>query len=300
MNNEPLVSVIMPAFDRLAPLQSAVASVLAQTSPDFELLIADDGSAEPARGWLAQLAEPRIRVLSLPHSGVPSVARNAAIHVARGRYLAFIDSDDLWAPDKLERQLGMMRERGVAWSYTQCDRIDAAGQPASSVGVQPWRRIQGDIVEELLEVRALIATPTVIAERTLVEAAGAFDEQQLFCEDYDLWLRLALRSRAAAFDDKLATVRVHAGNFSSDRLGAHKGWVRLYGKMQELVPTAHLRRVCQRRRATARLSVAQLQWRLRHRGDTLRSMIAALRDGWSHAPWWPGAVRTAFAMLLKP
>src|SRR5215831_3878723 len=240
----PRVSVILPTYNRLAHLRESVASVLAQTCRDWELIIADDGSDEITREFLAALAEAhaQVQVLWLPHSGNPAASRNAALRLARGRYVAFLDSDDLWAPDKLEKQAAQLEASPARrWSYTRVRRIDERGAPASEAGVRPWKRIEGALFEALLNLEALVATPSVVAERTLVEAAGGFDEQQRFAEDYDLWLRLALRSEAAALDAPLASVRVHGDNYSQDRVGAHAGWVRLYSKMAGLAATPRLR-----------------------------------------------------------
>jgi glycosyltransferase involved in cell wall biosynthesis len=300
MSLEPCVSVVLPTCNRLGHLRTAVASVLAQTCSDFELIIADDGSGEETRVFLQRLAnEPKVRVLWLAHSGAPSVVRNAAIRAARGRYLAFLDSDDVWLPEKLARQLALMRARPeCAWSYHPCGRIDAAGREASSAGVRPWRAFEGDIVGPLLEIDAMIATPAVMVERTLVERVGAFDEGQRFCEDYDLWLRLALDSDAAVVDERLALIRVHDDNFSQDRLGAHLGWVRLYGKMLRLVPDAPLRAICRRRRALSSLSVASARWQRGGRGEALRDLLASMRDGWCFAPWWRQASALALHALV--
>jgi glycosyltransferase involved in cell wall biosynthesis len=292
------VSVILPAYNRLGHLRAAVASVLAQTCTDFELIVADDGSEAQTRDYLSTLGPP-VRVLWLPHSGVPAVPRNAALRVARGQYLAFLDSDDLWLPHKLEIQLAFMAQRpGCRWSYHPCGRIDAAGREASSVGVRPWRAFGGNIVAPLLEIDALIATPTVMAERALVERVGGFDEAQRFCEDYDLWLRLALESDAGVLETPLALVRVHEDNFSQDRLGAHLGWVRVYGKMLRLVPDARLREICRRRRALSALSVATARWHRGRRGAALRDLVASARDGWRFAPWWRHALALSRVRLL--
>ena len=188
----PEVSVIVPTFDRLAYLSAAIASVTAQTFADWELIVVDDGSSDGTTSFLDGLRDTRIRPLRLPHFGNPSRVRNAGIQLARGRYPAFLDSDDLWEPTKLEVQLALMRARPERrWSYTKERFIDERGTPVSDSGFPAWIPYEGAILERLLTIDALISMPTVIAERALVEAAGGFDEQQRFGEDYDLWLRSA-------------------------------------------------------------------------------------------------------------
>ncbi|HEU5134685.1 MAG TPA: glycosyltransferase [Steroidobacteraceae bacterium] len=297
----PLVSVILPAYNRLPHLRAAIESVHAQTLADWELIIADDGSDGEAQAYLSQLTDARIRVLRLPHSGNPSAVRNAAIRNASGEFLAFLDSDDLWLPHKLERQLALMSERPTRrWSYTQIRRIDASGNDASSKGVVPWRALDGDIIEPLLRLEALIATPSVIADRNLVLEAGGFDEQQRFCEDYDLWLRLAMRSEASAFADTLACVRVHADNYSQDRIGAHEGWLRLYSKYAGRLDDPRLRAICRQRRATSGLTLAALYGHAGRSRRALRAFADSAADGWSSLGWWPRAARTLLGLLVRP
>ena len=125
----PAVSVILPVYERLALLRYAVESVFAQSVENWELIIADDGSSAAMRTWLASLSDPRVRVLHLAHSGVPSRVRNAALAVARGGHVAFLDSDDVWEPTHLERHLDAARKNPEhRWSYSACGRIDADGR----------------------------------------------------------------------------------------------------------------------------------------------------------------------------
>jgi glycosyltransferase involved in cell wall biosynthesis len=293
----PLASVILPAYNRLTHLRTAIASVRAQTLTDWELIIADDGSDGETRAFLRELSEKRIRVLSLEHSGNPSVVRNAAIRAASGKFLAFLDSDDLWLPHKLERQLALMRATPARrWSYTQVRRIDDEGNDAASVGGRPWRALDGDIVEPLLRLEALIATPAVIAERELVLDAGGFDEQQRFCEDYDLWVRLAMRSGVAAFTDQLSCVRVHLDNYSQDRIGAYEGWMRLYAKHGASLDQ-RLRGICRQRRAVCGLALATLYRRSGRTQLALRTFATSAADGWVNVLWWPRAARTLLGLL---
>jgi glycosyltransferase involved in cell wall biosynthesis len=295
----PLVSVILPAYNRLTHLRAAIESVQAQTLQDWELIIADDGSGEDTRTFLGGLPDSRIRVLSLAHSGNPSAARNAAIRMASGKFLAFIDSDDLWLPHKLERQLGLMSARPERrWSYTQVRRIEVDGNDATSQGVEPWRALDGDIVEPLLRLEALVATPSVMAERELVLEAGGFDEQQRFGEDYDLWLRLAMLGEAGAFADQLACVRVHLDNYSQDRIGAYEGWVRLYAKHEARFDDPRRRGICRWRRAVCGLALATLYRRAGHTQLALRAFADSAADGWSTLSWWPRAARTFLSLLV--
>ena len=116
MHSGGLVSVILPTFDRAELLPRSIGSVLAQTDGHLELIVVDDGSSDDTEGVVARLADPRVRYLRLPENrGLPA-ARNAGIAIARGEYVAFQDSDDVWAPDKLARvvvQPGRRRDHRV-------------------------------------------------------------------------------------------------------------------------------------------------------------------------------------------
>jgi glycosyltransferase involved in cell wall biosynthesis len=295
--DSPSVSIILPVFNRLKYLRPAIASVRAQTRTAWELVIVDDGSDDETRSFLGGLDDARIRTELLAHSGNPSAVRNAGIRRARGRYLAFLDSDDLWVPHKLEVQLGMMqRSPERRWSYTKESFIDEVGAPVSDLGFKPWTPYEGNIVEPLLRIDALVSTCTVVAERSLVVEAGSFDEEQWFAEDYDLWLRLSMRGEVSASPEPLSAVRLYGDSYSADRVGAHEGWVRLYGKMAALVTAPPLRALCRRRQGESALVLAGL---LQDRGETraaLRTLLGSGIDCWRDPRWCTGAAKS----LLRP
>lgn len=288
----PAVSVILPAFNRLTYLREAIDSVLAQTNADWELIIADDGSSDETRGFLRSIQDGRVKTLWLQHCGNPAAVRNKAVAEARGIYLAFLDSDDIWTPRKLEIQLNLMRSRSDRrWSYTRDRPIDERGNPLSEADIQPWLPYEGFIVEPLLKIDAIISTPTVMAERSLVDEVGRFDEGQLYGEDYDLWLRLAMRSEVSASCEPLASTRSHLDNYSQDRVAAYQGWVRLYEKMAEIVPGSRLRSLCWCRRGESALVLAGLYQEQGNHLATARTLLAGWAHSWPNRRWWGGALK---------
>jgi glycosyltransferase involved in cell wall biosynthesis len=211
----PLVTIVLPTFDRFEFLPSTVQSVFDQTMRDWELVVADDGSGPEVRDYLHTLNDgERVRTLLLPHSGNAGKARNAAIAVARAPYIAFIDSDDVWEPQKLERQLATMRaEEGCDWSYTAVTFIDDEGKPLAVERYRRWTRYRGQVFERILRDPASVRTPSVVIATTqLVRDVDGFDEAIDCGEDSDLWLRLALRSPACIVGESLARIRRHAAN----------------------------------------------------------------------------------------
>lgn len=288
----PEVSVILPALNRLTYLREAIDSVLAQTYTDWELIIADDGSADETRTFLRSIRDDRVRILWLSHRGNPAAVRNSALAEARGTYLAFLDSDDLWTPQKLEIQLNLMRSRrDRRWSYTKDRPIDAHGNLLSESVIQTWLPYEGSIVGPLLKIDAIISTPTVVAERSLVNEVGGFDEGQHFGEDYDLWLRLAMRSEVSVSSEPLTYTRAHPYNYSQDRTAAYQGWVRLYEKMAEIVPESQLRSLCWRRRGESALALARLYQDQGNHLATARTLVAGSTYSWPYRGWWGGVLK---------
>ena len=288
----PNVSIILPTFNRTRLLRATVASVFAQTYADWELIIADDGSAAESRDYLRSITAAHVRTIWLTHTGNPARVRNAAIECARGRYLAFLDSDDLWAPTKLEKQLDALRSTTrAAWSYTTCGLIDGEGRPLTHERMRTTIARSGWIFEPLLRLELSIAMPTVVVERDLICAIGGFDERQAFAEWHDLCLRLAMQAEVVALPESLCSVRSHSEQYSADRIAAQASWMRLYEKMSRLAPAPHLRTLAARWRAETSLSLARLQSDGGNYGAALRTLCAALPFSWHFPRWWGGALR---------
>jgi glycosyltransferase involved in cell wall biosynthesis len=289
----PVVSVVMPTFDRLEYVRAAVASVYAQTFDAWELIVVDDGSGEATRRFLSSPRDERMTVVFNAHTGIPAVIRNRGLARARGRYVAFLDSDDRWAPEKLRRQLALMESAPTRrWSYTAVRRIDADGREIHARSV-PWAAHSGSILEQVLRVDAQIATPTVMAELEFVRDLGGFDENMRFIEDYDLWSRMALRSEVAVDATPSTDVRSHAEQFTLDRIGKLRGWASLYAKMESLVPTSRLRAMCRKRKREHLLLLAAQHARLRDWAGLGEAAVAAARARAFSPRGWLRVVKAA-------
>jgi glycosyltransferase involved in cell wall biosynthesis len=182
----PAVSVIIPTFNRWPMAGEAVDSVLGQTYRDFELIVVDDGSSDgTAEKLLAR--HDGVRIIRQPHKGV-SAARNAGARAAAGRYLAFLDSDDLWLPDKLALQHAFLESRPEL-KICQTEEIWIR----RGIRVNPrkkHRKLEGDIFHASLDL-CLVSPSAVMITGELFRKLGGFDESLPVCEDYDLWLRIA-------------------------------------------------------------------------------------------------------------
>ena len=217
----PAVSVITPAWNAAATIEAAIASVRAQTRTDWEMLVADDGSTDAtpaiAAAWAAR--DPRIRPLPGPLPGCsegPAAARNRAIRAAGGRFIAFLDADDRWRPEKLARQLAFMQVEGAPFSFTAYRRENARGRDLGIVHAPP--RVD----------HATLLRGNVIGCLTAVYDSARFGKVEMpplpLRQDYALWLAL-LRAggEARGLDEVLADYRVGAGSLSGSKLRAARG-----------------------------------------------------------------------------
>jgi glycosyltransferase involved in cell wall biosynthesis len=185
---KPLVSVIIPTYNRGWIVTEAIESVLAQDFSDYELILVDDGSDDRTPEILAAYKE-RITVIRQANRGV-SAARNRGIAAAAGRLIAFLDSDDLWLPQKLTAQVEFFAQHPDAVICQTEERWVRNG-----VRVNPKKRhlkFSGMIFERSLAL-CLVSPSAVMIKKALFDAVGVFDEDLPACEDYDLWLRISCR-----------------------------------------------------------------------------------------------------------
>jgi glycosyltransferase involved in cell wall biosynthesis len=181
----PLVSVVIPTFDRAACLGRAVDSVLAQTFTNFELIVVDDGSTDGTAGLLEAYGE-RLRCIRQHNRGV-SAARNSGIRSARGTYIALLDSDDAWLPQKLEQQAAYFQAHPQA-ALCQTEEIWVRNGKRVNPKTR-HRKFSGLIFEKTLPL-CLVSPSAVMMRKSLFDEVGLFDETLPACEDYDLWLRI--------------------------------------------------------------------------------------------------------------
>jgi len=288
----PVVSIVLPTCDRLHFLRATVASVFAQTFADFELIVADDGSADETRSWLeGQASDPRVRILWLTHSGSPARVRNAGIEAARGEFVAFLDSDDLWEPDKLRLQVELLRTHTACdWAYCAFTRIDEQGATLAGEATRRWLPCQGDIFAETLLGRASIRTPCVVARRAAVKACGGFDPQIACGEDYDLWLRLALRSPVALVDAPIVHVRISTDGYSGRWPHVVAWQIKSIEKLQGMAP-ARWQPLLQRQRARHSIALAREYAARGASGAMFDTLRRSLPFAWRYPETWPGTLK---------
>ena len=214
-----MVSVIIPTYNRAALVAEAIASALRQQTAKLEIIVVDDGSDDDTHQQLLPVLS-RVRYVRQERAGV-SVARNTGIGLAQGEWLAFLDSDDLWQPDKLPRQMEFLAghpdlricqteeiwiRNGLRWNPKNYHR-------------KPSGHCFGDLLE-----RCLVSPSAVVLHRSLMEEVGGFDENLPACEDYDLWLRIGWRHPIGLLPEPLVIKR--GGH--SDQLSATTPALDLY------------------------------------------------------------------------
>jgi len=185
MGRQTFFSAIIPSFNRKRLLRTAIDSVLCQTFRDLELIVVDDGSTDGTDTLLESYHDPRLRVISQPNHGVAH-ARNRGIEAARGRFIAFLDSDDRWVPEKLERTAEYIERSPLALIFHSHEIWFRGGELLSQK--KKHRNPAGRVYPSALPL-CCISISTAVVARKLFDRVGMFDESMEACEDYDFWLR---------------------------------------------------------------------------------------------------------------
>jgi glycosyltransferase involved in cell wall biosynthesis len=223
----PRVSVVIPTRGRTS-LGSAVASVFSQTESDFEIIVVDDHSPRDSiAGVLRAHADPRLRCVTMSGRGGAAAARNRGVGCATADYIAFLDDDDEWLPNKLAIQLKAMEERGegVGAVYTARLTIDRdTGRTTTTRFPVQFRPGVSDNV---------VTTSSVLLRRVCFDRVGLFDEQLAIGSDYDMWIRIGQHYAFDYLDTVLVKYYVHHGNLSHDYRRQRDSFTQLLDKHSE-------------------------------------------------------------------
>lgn len=232
MAEAPRVSVIMPAYNAEAFVEEAVNSLLAQTYPDWELVVVDDGSTDRTPQILQDFAakDKRIRPIRMPRNSGQSEAQNQAIRAARGRYLAFLDSDDIWFPHKLERQLAVIEDSQHALCCASYALMSHEGAPIGKVRkVKPRAYTWSDLMH-----KNVIGSLTVMID-THKTGPVVLAKDIIRAEDYALWLQLLRPGRTViGVPEVLASYRLTRNSRSANKLRAAQGVWQMFRKSEKL------------------------------------------------------------------
>ncbi|HET9820069.1 MAG TPA: glycosyltransferase family 2 protein [Rhodanobacteraceae bacterium] len=284
----PKVSVIIPTWNRLPLLRKAVDSVLAQTCRDFELVVADDGSTDGTRDYLEAIDDPRVRPIWLEHHGLTS-ARSAALRHVRGEWVAFLDSDDLWLPEKLALQLNRLATHATCrWSCTGYSFVDADERPLPERSSLLHRPVSGHILESILKFEVVPSIVTTIVQRSLIQEIGGFDEGISICADFDFMLRLAARSEICALPESLVLVREHAGRTTAQLrlVDVYVDQERIFRKAAAAATNRRIRTLCLRQCAVQLAEQAGAQSREGSHLAAFATLARSVRAGFCNGILW--------------
>lgn len=242
----PRVSVIIPTYNRADFLEAAAASVFKQTFTDFEVIIVDDGSRDNTGDVCERLCaiDSRVRYIHQENTGLPG-ARNTGIRAARGEFIALLDSDDLWVPTKLEKQLAVVeRDPGIDIVYCDYACIDASGKTWPPVYTPEYGQTLYDSLLYYNVVRGSASAVLIRAE--CFNRVGLFDESLRSMEDWDMWLRLAQLFKFEKAPEVLVYLFQHSGQMQGDSGVMAESQLALLRKLRMSIPKQyahHLPRV---------------------------------------------------------
>jgi glycosyltransferase involved in cell wall biosynthesis len=230
----PEVSIIIPFFNAIKYLPETIDSVFSQTYTDYEVIIVNDGSTEDIADWNRQLNHPKVRLIDQENQGC-SEARNHGFRQSSGKYISFLDADDLWHPTKLEKQVQILdRYPEVGLVYTWSDLIDNQGQ---RIGRTAKPNAEGKVWEQLIEQNLVGGGSIPLIRRSSLEASGLFDPNLVsFLEDWDLWLRLALVTEFRVVPEALMYYRQLDSSSSMDWSNMEKSYRIMIEKAFAIAP----------------------------------------------------------------
>jgi glycosyltransferase involved in cell wall biosynthesis len=211
MSEQPLVSVVIPAYNAARTLKETVRSVFEQTVQNFEIVIVDDGSKDDTIAVAESIQDARVRVIAQPNGGA-SVARNTGLKAARGEFVALLDADDLWMPHKLERQLAVLNgEKDVNAVQTGAYYVNDALEVLS---VRPCFESKNALLETLRFQNMPGVMSSLLIRREAFKKIGYFNTDLLMIEDWEMMIRVARFGNLKSLPEPLFLYRFHVGNRS--------------------------------------------------------------------------------------
>lgn len=229
----PFFSVIIPTYNRLIELRKSLQSVFLQTEKDFEVLVVDDGSSDKTVEWLQSLNDSRLRVLTNKFTKGACGARNTGIDAAKGGWIAFLDSDDWWHPEKLNQtKQAIGKQPNYNVFYSACYYVDAAGYE----NPMPTPGVSGNILQQLGRMNPVRGFSGLVVKKQSLLTAGSFDEQLPARQDIDLYFRLSVKEDFYYINERLAYISFFSNNkISFNNRNRFRGWLMVYKKHRHLM-----------------------------------------------------------------
>lgn len=221
MDRNQMVSVIIPTYNRANSVEMSIQSVLDQTWQNFEIIVVDDGSTDNTRQVVEHFSDDRIRYICMEKNGGASRARNEGIRQTKCEFIAFLDSDDEWLPQKLEKQMQVMLQASEKVGLVYC-RMRGCRKDGSFIYCpelsQKKEQLEGNLLGNLVESN-VIGTPAMLIRKKCLDQTGGFDEGLRCLEDWELVLRIAEKWEIGFVDETLVEVHFSDGSVSGNRQG---------------------------------------------------------------------------------
>jgi glycosyltransferase involved in cell wall biosynthesis len=280
----PKVSVVIPSYNSARFVGEAIESVLAQTYVDLEIIVVDDGSTDDTHDVVARFTDPRVRYV-YQDNRERSAARNTGIRAAQGEYVAFLDADDLWRAEKLARQVGLLDahpEVGLVY----CGALLMENDRVFDEETCSYR---GWVLRPLLLVGNIVAgsLSSAMVRRGCFDRAGLFDETFSACEDWDMWVRIALHYPLDFVPMPLVKCRVHSSNSQKQARMMVPGTERFFEKLLAAPELQdEIRPIRRRVEGLACFIAGRFYYLGRQMGPARRSFLKSLRlDPWRFRTW---------------
>lgn len=279
MGQLPKISVIIPTYNHVLHLGQAIDSVLDQTYGNYEIIVVDDGSTDNTRHLVEGYGDSA-RYIYQENRGLAG-ARNTGIRSARGIFMAFLDADDYFEKDNLEKKIPFLESHPeIDWVYSDWDYLDEDNHFLERGSIK-WsyrdKKLKSALFEELLYNRNFISPCTVVVKKSVMEAVGYFDPDVVCQEDWDLWLRLSLKYPSHYIDEVLVHVVGHPDSLSKNFSKWVHGNALIVNKLNRTIPLDFPNR----KRALARLNADKYTYLGRdlvQRGETGKALKAYLKS----------------------
>lgn len=292
LKTEPTVSVVIPAYNAAWCVRKAIDSVLAQSFRDFELIVVNDGSSDDTATILSDYGDA-LRVISKPNGGLSS-ARNTGIRAARGCYVAFLDADDWWLPEKLEKQVTLMTMRPELVFCSTATRLE--GPDGQLLGEWVCRCSEMPALEAIFSTNAFVAGSgsTVLVRTDGFEKSGHFDEELRSLEDIDMWMRLASVGGYACVDEPLAVIVKRPESMSGNLDVMRAAAITVMRKNRMLLPPSKRGGFWRHAYAGMLSDYAKWAWRSNRRTQALQDILT----GFCLAPLSRGKLMIGLLMAM--
>ncbi|MEM6611256.1 MAG: glycosyltransferase family A protein [Cyanobacteria bacterium P01_C01_bin.72] len=230
----PQVSVVIAAYNLMAYLPETIANVLQQTFSDFEVIVVDDGSTDNTAQWIEQITDPRVRLISQENQGL-SGACNTGVINARGEYIAFLDADDLWEKTKLAQQVEILDQQPeISIVSTWVTYMNEGGESTGRI-VKPTA--EGYIWRQMIEVNQIECGSVIMIRRSCFDEVGLFDTNlKSFVQDWDMWLRLALKYQFRVIPQPLVYYRQRSSSGSRNLAAMERSFNLVLTKAYDAAP----------------------------------------------------------------